>query len=249
MIITVTTQKGGVGKTTTALNLGAALAKYGKVLLVDMEPQADLTRYAGAGRFTPPIDMTDVLARRTSIQNVILKGARYDLAINTKKMKREALTYTGHLAEELEQLHSAYDYIIIDTPPAVNVQSVEAMSAAQYIIIPTQLQPGAVAAVEEDLEALRDIKKSNRGLESFYILPTMYAGRTNGQQRFYNGLQASYNSHVLPPVRACQQIPDSQEQGADIFATYPNSNAAADYAEVAEMLNNLLTKENKAHEK
>lgn len=241
MILAIQTQKGGVGKTTTALNLGAALAKYGKVLVVDMEPQADLTDYAGAGLFVPPLDMTDVITGRTSIENVILKGARYDIAVNTKKMKAEALTYTGRLAKELEKIESKYDYIIIDTPPAISVQTVEALNAANVVIIPAQLQRGAVRAVAEDLEALRSISRTNKDLYNYYVLPTMYNARTRGQARYLQEIQTDYNGHILPYVRQCQQIADSQEQAADIFASFPASHGATDYREIAETLHNILT--------
>lgn len=228
MIISVTMQKGGVGKTTSVLNLAACLAELGKkVLIVDCDPQSNLTANSGAGALKPPLTMADVFGNRAHISDTIIKGARYDIAPNDRRSKAlfaQHVHFSGRLKRELEEIKNNYDFILIDTPPSIATATTEALNASDAAIIPQQLNREAIDAIGDTLAAIR-----TAGADFIGFMPTLYNKRSKYQAEYLKELEKAYPGRVAPPVRQCQKLADASADGADILTTYPKSNGAADY--------------------
>lgn len=186
-VIAVTNQKGGVGKTTTAVNLSACLAYKGKkVLVVDCDPQGNATSGFGMekGEFSiydclADADKTEAAAVRTKYGNLSvipsspeLSAAEIELA---SENNREYI-----LKEALDRVKEAYDYVIIDSPPALGMLSINIMTASNSALIPIQCEYYALEGLTQLINSIRNIKKHyNPKLEIEGIVATMYDSRTN----------------------------------------------------------------------
>ncbi len=179
-------QKGGVGKTTTAANLGAYLAEQGrKVLLVDFDPQANLSSSVGADKARPGI--YDVLSGRRSISEVLQPTATENLHIipsninltgaNIELVDREGRDF--FLKNALTNINGNWDYILIDCPPSLGILTVNGLTAADSVIIPLQCEYFALEGLSLLLKTIRKVQESlNPDLIIHGILFTMYDGRT-----------------------------------------------------------------------
>jgi len=185
-IIAVLNQKGGVGKTTTAINLGAYLAKNGKtVLLVDADPQGNTTSGLGTDKHALNTTLKDILFNKadlattvinTNIHNLTLVPSNASLAEAEVEMapldKREFLLKNG-LAT------SSHDFVIIDCPPALGLLTVNVLTAAKQVLIPVQTEFYAMEGLSQLLSVIQDIKQGlNPDLELMGVLLTMYDNRT-----------------------------------------------------------------------
>jgi chromosome partitioning protein len=188
-IITIANQKGGVGKTTTAINLSSCIAvAERKVLLVDFDPQANATSGMGVKIEGGDASVYDVLLNNTAISSVITKtsvpflemvpsqiklvGAEVEL-INTAK--REYL-----LRENLHQLRQQYDYIFVDCPPSLGLLTINALTASDTVLIPIQCEYYALEGLSQLLNTIRLVQKNlNTHLAIEGVLLTMYDNRLN----------------------------------------------------------------------
>jgi len=186
-IIAVINQKGGVGKTTTAVNLAAALGYLGKnTLLVDCDPQGNATSGVGIEEFD--VSVYECLGDKDSVHNAViatkfknlsvlpssrnLSGAEIELAYEDNREYR--------LKDALLQISGGYDFIIIDAPPALGMLTINIMSCADSVLIPIQCEYYALEGVSQLMTSLKAIKKGmNKNLQIEGVLPTMYDGRTN----------------------------------------------------------------------
>jgi len=190
-IITIANQKGGVGKTTTAVNLAASLAESGKkVLLIDADPQTNATTSLGFNRNDYEYNVYHVLIGIKSISEVILKTKIKNLDMvpaniglvgvdrefyNSRKKNRELL-----LKIALKPITDEYDYILVDSPPALGPITINALGAADSVIIPIQCEFFALEGLAQLLNTINLLKKSiNPKLVIKGFLPTMYSGRNN----------------------------------------------------------------------
>jgi chromosome partitioning protein len=239
-------QKGGVAKTTTTLNLGVAFQEMGhRVLAVDMDPQGNLTMSLGLNPDTVRPTMYDVLVnglrmdRTVAHQEIDLAPASIDLA--AVEIALSALIGRERvLSKALMQLQDDYDYILIDTPPSLGLLTINALTAAEAIIVPVQceyLSLRGLAQLERTLELVRE--NLNPKVHIAGIVPTMYDGRTIHSREAVEVLRSSfgdlvYNTTILKTIK----FPEAPVKGESVLKYAPGSNAAQAYRQLArEVLN------------
>lgn len=242
-IIAVVNQKGGVGKTTTTLNLGAGLARAGRrVLLVDVDPQGSLTVSAGLEETVTDQSTTiaEVLLRGADIADALLENvcSGFDIVpadIRLSAADLQLASVTGRefvLKEALGEIGSAYDYILIDCPPNLSHLTINALTAAGSVLIVQQAHYLALSGAALLLDTIKLIKRRvNPGLSIKGVLLTMFDGRTNHAKEIRDQVQAFFGDKVYNTViRSSIALADAPAQGKDIFQFNPRAKAAADYA-------------------
>ncbi len=186
-IIAVTNQKGGVGKTTTSINVAYFLAKAGKkTLLVDFDPQGNATSGLGIDKQSLGATMSEVVMRQIDLANIVLPTEYKNLSIapatphlaNTEVELAQAEGRFIRLREALQKA-TEYDYIIVDSPPSLSLLTVNGMVAANYVLLPVQAEFYALEGLGQLLESMKLIKKGlNPPLELLGVLATMMDSRT-----------------------------------------------------------------------
>lgn len=231
--IAVANQKGGTAKTTTTLNLGAALAEAGKrVLLVDFDPQAALTLAHGINPLSLKQTVYDVLIAGdlplTAITVIIANGA--DLApanLNLAGAEVELLSEIGRemfLKEKLEPVQAAYDFILIDCPPSLGLLTINALAAADEVLIPVQTQYFAFKAIEQLLDIIKKLRaRANPQLKIAGFLPTMYE-KTKHCQEILAELKTAFGQQVYSTaIKKTVKFADSVVVTDEDFAKPPQA--------------------------
>ena len=187
-VISVTNQKGGVGKTTTAVNLAYFLAKSGKkTLLIDFDPQGNASSGLGIDKQTLQQTMSEVVMGRTTLDEVIVTTDYQNLWVapttpllaNTEVELAQAEQRFARLRLAIESLSIEYDFIIIDSPPSLSLLTVNGLIAAQYVLLPVQAEFYALEGLGQLLETMKLVRRaSNPTLELLGVLPTMVDSRT-----------------------------------------------------------------------
>lgn len=188
-IIAITNQKGGVGKTTTSVNLGASLAYLGKkILLIDMDAQGNATSGVGVRKGEVDQDIYDVLINEVPLSEVIVDSSRANMQIApaTIQLAGAEVELTSVMAREtrlkraVEEVKDDYDYIIIDCPPSLGHLTINAFTASHSLIIPVQCEYYALEGLSQLLNTVRLVQKHfNPDLSILGVLLTMLDGRTN----------------------------------------------------------------------
>lgn len=240
-IITLSNHKGGVGKTTSTINIGAALHQQGRrVLLIDLDPQANLTqslrlmvddtKYTiyGAIRGLAPLKPVSVADGLDVVPSTIdLSGAEIELSGETG---REYI-----LKELLESVRSLYDFILIDSPPSLGLLTLNALTASDEVLIPLQAEYLATQGLSKLLEVVDKIQKRlNKSLSIGGIFITQYDGRKILNRNVVDAVETRFRQHMLQTkIRDNVALAESPAAGLDIFRYNPKSNGADDYTALA----------------
>ncbi|MDH2415163.1 ParA family protein [Nocardioides sp. CER19] len=240
--LAVANQKGGVAKTTSVASIGAALAELGqKVLLVDLDPQACLTFSLGIDPEDLELSIHQVLTKGIAVEEVILEtDDGVDLlpaTIDLARAEADLLTRTGReqaIRAALEDV-TDYDWVLLDCPPSLGVLTVAALTAADGVLVPLQCETLSHRGVGQLLDTVHDVRRfTNKGLEVWGVLPTLYDGRTTHARTVLETISETYDLDVVePPIPKTIKFAEAPAAGRSILSTSRSSKGARAYREVA----------------
>lgn len=248
-VIITANRRGGAGKTATAHAIGAGLAHRGyKILFIDMDSQADLTYDLAAdpSRHTA----MDLLTGAVPAEKTIQKKEKWDLIPASMALDAADIAITGkgkeyRLRDALKPISNRYDFCIIDTPPALNIVTINALTAAAGVVITAQPEIHSIQGAGLLYNTLRQVRQiSNKELKIYGILLTRYNGRavlSKDMKTNAEAVAAQLGTKVYSkPIRECIAVKEAQSWQQDIFTYSPRSNAAKDYkALIDELIEDL----------
>mgnify|MGYP002678377534 CR=1 FL=1 len=237
-IIALVNQKGGVGKTTSTINIGAGLALKGKhVLLIDLDPQASLTMSLGQDASQSDRTAYEVLVGDLDIQKAIIKLDGYDLVpcdarlLTIENGKEKRLLQRG-----LASVAGMYDYILIDCRPSLGNLMLNALTACNEVYIPVQAEFLALAGLAQLTNTIAIVKQSlNPDIKITGVIITRYKARTKLSKEVYNKAKEIYPQAIFKtPIRDAVDVAEAPTAGTDIFHYNKRSNGAKDYLNIVD---------------
>lgn len=237
--ITISNQKGGVGKTTTVLCLSAGLAELGyKVLSVDLEGQRNLTATLGNVRSNKPT-ILEVLAEESDIREAIQTNQTGDFISGSKALSLIDTVLTGEnkytaLRDALEVISDEYDYCIIDTPPALGTLTLNALTASDAVIIPVDWDLYSAWGLNDLIETIASVKKNyNKGLQVLGVLLTKYDTRTKLSSEMTGYLQqitSAFGTSLFDTrIRHSVKVKEIQLKTQGLYKYAPRATVTQDY--------------------
>jgi chromosome partitioning protein len=251
-VIAFANQKGGVAKTTTTLNLGVAFMEQGfRVLLVDLDPQGNLTMSQGLNPDAIERSMFDVLVHKLPITEII-ETAEVDIAVSSIDLAGAELALSSMIGREralekaLLPVRDSYDYILIDTPPSLGLLTINAFVAANSVIVPVQceyLSLRGLVQLENTLTMIRENLNPNVAIRG--ILPTMFDKRILHSREAVEILKENFGDLVFNTrIRKTIRYAEAPVKGVSVLKYDPNGDAADAYRDLAkEVLNGAKARE------
>ncbi|MGD9566666.1 MAG: ParA family protein [Methanothrix sp.] len=242
-VISVTNQKGGCGKTTTSVNLSAYLAQHGKrILLIDIDPQGAATTGLGVDKWGLDKTIYDVLIGEVSIEDIAIqtKVPNLHLAPTNINLSGAVLELAGHMGREYllkEKLDpvDGYDYIIIDTPPSLDLLTINALVASTEILVPIQTEYYALEGMSQLLKIVDMVQKRLGTKLSRHFLLTMFDGRTKLSNEVADQVRAHFKCEVFRTVIPRNiRLAEAPSYGEPISMYDPESSGAKAYEQLSE---------------
>lgn len=241
--IAIVNQKGGVGKTTTCVNLASALQKQGqRVLVCDFDPQANATSGLGVDKTTANPSIYEVLVEGVECAKAIISGPYCDVLPVNKSLAGAGIEMIGmadreHLLQKaLESVSDRYDYILIDCPPSLELLTLNALCAAHSVLVPVQCEYYALEGLSDLLSTVRIVKRSlNPGIELEGVLLTMYDSRTNLSIQVAEEVKRHFPGQVYAAViPRTVRLSEAPSHGKPIDAYDPYSKGTDAYRALAQ---------------
>jgi len=240
-VIVLANQKGGVAKTTTTLNLGVAFKEHGhRVLLIDLDPQGNLTMSQGLNPDTIQQSMFDVLVHRLPLEQVI-ETREVDIAVSSIDLAGADMALSSQIGREralekaLAPIKDRYDYILIDTPPSLGLLTVNAFVAATGVVVPVQteyLSLRGLVQLENTLSMVRE--NLNPNAEIIGIVPTMYDKRITHSREADEILRENFGDLVYQTrIRKTIRFAEAPVKGTSVLSYEPTGEAANMYRDLA----------------
>lgn len=245
-ILAVANQKGGVGKTTTAINLAASLAEYQKnVLIIDMDPQGNTTSGFGVDKNELEHSLYDLITDNCTIQECIMENVLFDTLsligsnVNLSGAEIELIDVERKefiLKDALDEIREQYDFIVIDCPPSLSMLTVNALSAADTVLVPIQCEYYALEGLTQLLHTINLVKsRLNPDLEMEGVVFTMYDARTNLSLQVVENVKDNLQERVYKTIIPRNvRLAEAPSHGLPINLYDPRSTGAEAYHQLAE---------------
>ncbi len=258
MVIAISNQKGGVGKTTSVLNIGVFLARKGKkVLLIDIDPQANLTSGLGIERDTEDdgmLSVYDILINQTKAEDTVLESRIENLHIIPSSIELagaevemvNAMSRESVLKNAIDQLRNEYDYILIDCPPSLGLLTINSQVASDKVIIPVQAEYFALEGLGQLVNTIKLVKNNlNPNLEIGGVVLTMFDTRTNLSKDIAVELKNHFDDQLFDTlVPRNIKLSEAPSHGLAIVEYEPESSGAQAYGRLTEEILERFEKKN-----